>query len=81
MNRVGYIEGIKTKVERLYRETSSDWMRDYYEKFMRDSVCTTCHGARLSKEALSVRIDGKNIYEVTCMQLRELRDWRASNSK
>ena len=78
MNRVGYIEGIKTKVERLYRETSSDWMRDYYEKFMRDSICTTCHGARLNKEALSVKIDNKNIYEVTCLQLRELREWNLS---
>ena len=78
MNRVGYIEGVKSKIERLYRETTSDWMRDYYEKFMRDQICTTCHGARLNKEALSVKIDGKNIYEVTCMQLRDLKNWNAS---
>ena len=75
MNRIGYIEGVKSKIERLYNETSSDWMRDYYEKFMRDHVCTSCNGARLSKEALSVKIDGKNIYEVTCLQLKDLRDW------
>ena len=75
MNRLGYIEGIKTKVERLYQETSSDWMRDYYEKLMRDTVCTTCKGTRLNKEALSVLIDNKNIYEVTCLQLGELKDW------
>ena len=75
MNRLGYIEGVKTKVERLYQETSSDFMRDYYEKFMRDSICTTCNGARLNKEALSVLIDNKNIYQVTCMQLGELKDW------
>ncbi len=74
-NRLGYIEGIKTKVERLYQETTSDWMRDYYEKFMRDSVCTTCKGARLNKEALSVLIDGKNIYDVTCLPLSELKKW------
>ena len=78
MNRIGYIEGVKTKVERLYQETSSDFMRDYYEKFMRDQICTTCNGARLNKEALSVKIDKKNIYEVTNMQLRELRDWNLS---
>ena len=53
-------------------------MREYYEKFMRDKICTTCHGARLNKEALSVKIAGKNIYEVTCMQLRDLRVWNAS---
>ena len=75
INRVGYIEGVKTKIERLYQETTSDWMRDYYEKFMRDTICTTCKGTRLNKEALSVLIDNKNIYEVTCMQLGELKDW------
>ena len=80
MNRLGYIEGIKTKIERLYQETSSDWMRDYYEKFMRDTVCTTCNGKRLNKEALSVLIDGKNIYDVTCLQLGELKEWISSLS-
>ena len=75
MNRLGYIEGVKTKVERLYQDTTSDFMRDYYEKFMRDSICTTCNGARLNKEALAVLIDNKNIYEVTCMQLSELKVW------
>ena len=74
-NRLGYIEGIKTKLERLYNDTSSEFMRDYYEKFMRDSICTTCNGARLNKEALSVLIDNKNIYQVTCMQLSELKVW------
>ena len=74
-NRLGYIEGVKSKVERLYSDTSSDFMRDYYEKFMRDSVCTTCHGARLNEQALSVLIDNKNIYQVTCMQLGELKAW------
>ncbi len=78
MNRLGYIEGIKTKVERLYQETSSDWMRDYYEKFMRDTVCTACNGKRLNKEALSVLIDDKNIYDVTCLQLGELKEWISS---
>jgi len=75
MNRLGYIEGVKVKLERLYRETSSDWMRDYYEKFMRDSVCTTCKGARLNQQALSVRIDGLNIYEVTTLQIGKLNKW------
>ena len=74
-NRLGYIEGVKTKLERLYNDTSSEFMRDYYEKFMRDSICTTCNGARLNKEALSVLIDNKNIYQVTCMQLSELKVW------
>ena len=75
MNRNQIIEGMKTKLERLYRETTSDWMREYYEIFMSDTECTTCHGQRLNEAALSVRIDGKNIYEVSAMQLKELRDW------
>ena len=74
-NRLGYIEGVKTKVERLYMDTSSDFMRDYYEKFMRDTICTTCNGARLNEQALSVLIDNKNIYDVTCLQLGELKTW------
>ena len=78
LNRLGYIEGVKSKIERLYKDTSSDWMRDYYEKFMRDTICTACNGARLSKEALAVRIDDKNIFEVTEMQLRDLRKWNLS---
>lgn len=71
-NKFGYIEGIKKKIERLYSETTSDWMRDYYEKFMSDRECQTCHGARLSPIALSVKVDGKNIYEVSCMQIKDL---------
>ena len=74
-HRIGYIEGIKTKLERLYTETTSEWTRDWYGSFMHDVECTTCHGARLNKEALSVLIDNKNIYEVTCLQIHELRDW------
>ena len=75
MHRNQVIEGMKTKLERLYRETTSDWMREYYEIFMSDTECTTCHGQRLNEAALSVRIDGKNIYDVSSMQLKELRDW------
>lgn len=74
-NRFGYIEGIKNKIERLYSETSSEWMRDYYLKFLRDKVCTSCHGARLNPQALAVRIDNKNIFEITNLQLGELRKW------
>ena len=75
MHRNGYIEGVKTRIDRLYNNTSSDMMRDMFEYYVRDKECTTCHGARLNKEALSVLIDNKNIYEVTCMQLKDLLKW------
>ena len=68
----GYIEGIKKRIDRLYNETSSELMRGIYENYMRDSECTSCHGARLSKEVLSIRVNGLNIYEVTCLPISKL---------
>ena len=75
MHRNGYIEGVKTRIDRLYNNTSSDMMREMFEYYVRDKACTTCNGARLNEHALSVLIDGKNIYEVTCMQIKELQKW------
>ncbi len=75
MKKTGFIEGLKTKIERLYKETTSEFNREYYGKFLRDIVCTTCNGARLSKEALSVKIAGLNIYEVSCLSLDNLYKW------
>ena len=75
MNRKGFIEGVKTRIERLYRETSSEWMRGYYESFMRDSTCTTCHGARLNEAALSVKVGGLNIHEATDLSLDKFVEW------
>ncbi|MBE6136480.1 MAG: excinuclease ABC subunit UvrA [Erysipelotrichaceae bacterium] len=75
MNRLGYIEGVKSKIERLYKETGSEWMRDYYEKFLVDRTCTACNGARLSKQALAVKINGLNIHELSSLQLSKLREF------
>lgn len=75
INRRGQIEGVKTRIERLYRSTTSEWMSKYYESFMRDSVCTTCHGSRLNEQALSVKVDGLNIYEACCLSLEEFLSW------
>ena len=75
LNRNGYIEGVKTKIERLYNETSSDMVREWYYTFIREKECNTCHGARLSKEVLSVKVNGLNIYEVTQLSLEKLLVW------
>ena len=72
VNRRGFIEGVKVKIERLYQETSSDFMRTWYESFMRDHVCESCHGARLNEKVLSVKVGGLNIYEMTCLSTGEL---------
>jgi len=69
----GYIEGVKVLIERLYEETTSDFMRIVYEKYMHDTICTRCHGARLRPEALAVKIGKKSIYDLTLMQIGDLR--------
>lgn len=68
-HRDGYIEGIKTRIERLYKETTSEFYRDWYGSFLKDKECTKCHGARLNDAVLSVKVDGLNIYEATCLPL------------
>ena len=59
-------------MERRYRETGSDTMKQEYESFMRITPCPSCKGQRLKPEALAVTIGGKNIYEVTSMSIENL---------
>lgn len=65
-------EGLIKNVERRYRETSSDTIKQEYESFMRITPCKTCKGQRLKKEALAVTIAEKNIYEITSMSIKKL---------
>ena len=71
-NSKDFYEGIINNLERRYMETSSTWIRDWLENYMVEYECDTCHGARLSEDVLSVKIDKKNIYEVTCMSIKEM---------
>lgn len=66
-------EGLIKNVERRYRETSAESTKAEYETFMRFTPCATCHGQRLKKESLAVTIGDKNIYEMTEMSVRDLR--------
>ena len=75
IHRDGYIEGIKARIDRLYNDTNSEMMRGFYEYYMRDVECSTCHGARLSEAALSVRVAGLNICQVTCLSIDELHEY------
>ena len=68
-------EGIVKNVERKYRETSSDIMRQEYETFMRITPCGECKGMRLKKESLAVTVCDKNIYEITSMSVRSLNEF------
>lgn len=65
-------EGLIRNVERRYRETGSDTMKQEYESFMRITPCKTCGGQRLKKSALAVTVSGKNIHEITSMPIGDL---------
>ncbi len=68
-------EGLIRNMERRYRETGSDTMKQEYESFMQITPCKDCGGQRLKKEALAVTVSGKNIHEVTTMSIRNLYDF------
>ncbi|MEK4253322.1 MULTISPECIES: excinuclease ABC subunit UvrA [Ureibacillus] len=71
-NKEIVFEGVVHNIERRYRDSSSDWVRETMEKFMNEQRCSSCKGQRLKKESLAVRIDGKNIAEVTNLSVAEL---------
>ena len=70
-----FFEGIINNLERRYMETSSEWIRDWLEQYMIELPCDVCHGARLNDSVLSILINKKNIYDVTCMSIKELINW------
>ncbi|MBD5545373.1 MAG: excinuclease ABC subunit UvrA [Lachnospiraceae bacterium] len=65
-------EGLIKNVEKRYRETSSDIMKQEYESFMRITSCKVCNGMRLKKTSLSVTVSEKNIHEITSMSIGKL---------
>ena len=65
-------EGLIKNVERRYRETGSDTMKQEYEQFMRITPCAACHGQRLKQSSLAVTVADKNIYEMTDMSIKDL---------
>lgn len=71
----GIYEGIITNLERRYMETNSTWIREWLEQYMVELMCPTCKGARLKEEILSVKINNKNIYQVTKLSIKKLYDF------
>ena len=65
-------EGLIKNVERRYRETGSDTMKQEYEQFMRITPCAACHGQRLKQSSLAVTVADKNIFEMTDMSVKDL---------
>ncbi len=70
-----YYEGVIPNLERRYMETTSAWIREWLEGFMVEMDCPVCHGTRLQDSVLSIYIQGKNIYDMTMMSIRDLRDF------
>ena len=68
-------EGVLPTLERRHNETKSQGMRAFYEMYMSDSPCPECHGARLKKESLSVKVGDKNINELTDMSINKIKDY------
>lgn len=69
--RVMKFEGIVNNIERRYKESPSEYTREQMKKYMVDEVCHTCHGYRLSEEAMSVKINDQHIGEVVTLSIRE----------
>ncbi|MGL4382855.1 MAG: excinuclease ABC subunit UvrA, partial [Bacilli bacterium] len=66
-----YLEGIKTMIERRHAQTTSESSRSWYQTFMNEQTCPTCKGSRLSLQALSVQVNGYNIYQFTTLAIDE----------
>ena len=71
-----HFEGVINNLKRRNSESESEFVREaVYERFMREIECPACHGARLNKEALAVKINGKNIAQITQMQVEQALDF------
>ena len=72
-----YYEGVINTLERRHLETTSSWRREWLETMMVESPCPVCKGARLNPSVLAVKINKRNIFEVTNLSIIELRDFIA----
>ncbi|MXN64583.1 excinuclease ABC subunit UvrA [Stappia sp. GBMRC 2046] len=68
-------EGVIGNIERRWRETESQWVREELSRFQSDHPCEACGGNRLKPEALAVKIAGRHIGEVTSLSIRAAREW------
>ena len=68
-------EGVINNLERRYIETKSTWIREWIEHYLVEMECPTCHGSRLQDSILSVLVGTKNIYELTCMSIKDIYDY------
>ena len=74
-------EGVINNLERRYLETDSDWKREEIAQYQTESNCEKCNGQRLKDEALCVKIDNKNISEITKKSITDAKKWFESLEK
>jgi excinuclease ABC subunit A len=74
-------EGVIHNIERRFRETDSDWVREELSRYQDAHPCDACGGYRLKPQALAVKIDGLHIGQVTDMSIRAANDWFAELPK
>lgn len=72
---LGTFEGVIPNLERRYRQTQSEAIREWIEKFMRVLPCPECNGARLKKESLSVKVGDLNIAELTKLSVKQTKNF------
>ena len=68
-------EGVLPTLDRRHSETKSQGMRDFYEMYMTNAPCYTCHGARLKEEILCVKVGNKNINQLTDMSINKIKEY------
>ncbi|MHA1821457.1 MAG: excinuclease ABC subunit UvrA, partial [Promethearchaeota archaeon] len=68
-------EGIINTLQRRYMQTKSEDVRNYYEKYMSERVCSACKGQRLKPESLAVTVRGRNIWDICKMSVKEGYEW------
>jgi excinuclease ABC subunit A len=68
-------EGVIPNMERRYRETDSNWIREEFERYQNNRSCGTCGGYRLREEALAVKIAGVHVGQVVQMSIKEAFEW------
>ena len=71
----GEFEGVIPNFEARYNETDSDYLKKEIEKYMVEKICPACHGQRLRAEVLNITLDGKNIVDVTSMNIEKLLEY------
>ncbi|MBV8594472.1 MAG: excinuclease ABC subunit UvrA, partial [Caulobacteraceae bacterium] len=68
-------EGVLPNLERRWRETDSSWVREELGRYQHETPCEVCGGARLKPEALAVKIEGRDIADISRLAIRPARDW------